>query len=90
MAATASWFETPEARLERAGCFAGLDVSLRAALGFQGPIYSVPHHVSHAAWGYFLSSFDEAACLIADGVGEWASTTLARATKAVPDALWAR
>ncbi|MFN0242839.1 MAG: carbamoyltransferase N-terminal domain-containing protein, partial [Planctomycetota bacterium] len=36
------------------------------------------HHAAHAAAAYFASPFDDAAILIADGSGEWATTTLAR------------
>ena len=35
------------------------------------------HHLSHAASAYFPSNFDDAIVLTADGVGEWASTTVA-------------
>jgi len=35
------------------------------------------HHLSHAASAYFPSPFEEAAVLIMDGVGEWATTSLA-------------
>ncbi len=35
------------------------------------------HHVSHAASAYFPSPFDDAAVLTVDGVGEWATTTIA-------------
>src|SRR3989338_1847890 len=34
------------------------------------------HHLSHAASAFFCSPFQEAAILTADGVGEWATTTL--------------
>ncbi len=37
------------------------------------------HHQSHAASSFYCSPFEEAAVLTADGVGEWASTTLWRA-----------
>ena len=37
------------------------------------------HHLSHAASAYFPSPFEEALVLTADGVGEWATTTLALA-----------
>ena len=40
-------------------------------------IYFSDHHLSHAASAYFPSPFDEAVILTADGVGEWATTTLA-------------
>ena len=35
------------------------------------------HHLSHAASAFFPSPFEEALVLTADGVGEWATTTLA-------------
>ncbi len=35
------------------------------------------HHLSHAASAYYPSPFDEAIVLTADGVGEWATTTVA-------------
>ncbi len=35
------------------------------------------HHLSHAASAFFPSPFEEAVVLTADGVGEWATTTLA-------------
>lgn len=35
------------------------------------------HHLSHAASAFFVSPFDEAAVLTMDGVGEWATTSLA-------------
>ena len=35
------------------------------------------HHLSHAASAFFPSPFDEAIILTADGVGEWATTTVA-------------
>jgi carbamoyltransferase len=35
------------------------------------------HHQSHAASAFFASPFDEAALLTMDGVGEWATTSLA-------------
>ena len=35
------------------------------------------HHLSHAASAFFPSPFEEAAVLTMDGVGEWATTSLA-------------
>jgi len=35
------------------------------------------HHLSHAASSFYPSPFDEAIILTADGVGEWATTTVA-------------
>lgn len=49
----------------------------------RGPIaedklaFSVHHH-SHAASAFYPSPFSEAAILVMDGVGEWATTTLGR------------
>ena len=40
-------------------------------------IYFSDHHLSHAASAFFPSPFEEAAVLTADGVGEWATTTVA-------------
>ena len=40
-------------------------------------IFFSDHHLSHAASAYFPSPFDEAIVLTADGVGEWATTTVA-------------
>jgi carbamoyltransferase len=44
--------------------------------GFRGEILFSEHHLSHAAFAFYSSPFDEAAVLVADGVGEWATTTL--------------
>ena len=40
-------------------------------------IYFSDHHLSHAASAFFPSPFEEAIILTADGVGEWATTTVA-------------
>jgi carbamoyltransferase len=40
----------------------------------------VDHHLSHAASAMFCSPFEEAAVLTVDGVGEWTTTALGRAT----------
>ena len=39
------------------------------------------HHFSHAASAYYPSPFDDAVVLTLDGVGEWATTTVARGFK---------
>jgi carbamoyltransferase len=51
---------------------------VREWLGFEGPILTYPHHLSHAASAYFYSGFPEAAILTVDGVGEWATTAYGR------------
>jgi len=40
-------------------------------------IYFSEHHMSHAASAFFPSTFNEAIILTADGVGEWATSTVA-------------
>ncbi len=39
-------------------------------------IFFSEHHLSHAASAFFPSPFEEAVVLTADGVGEWATTTI--------------
>ena len=48
-------------------------------INFNNPnkIYFSEHHLSHAASAFYPSPFDEAIVLTADGVGEWATTTVA-------------
>jgi carbamoyltransferase len=43
----------------------------------ESKIYFSDHHLSHAASAFFPSPFEEAIVLTADGVGEWATTTVA-------------
>ena len=43
----------------------------------QNKIFFSDHHLSHAASAFFPSPFEEAVILTADGVGEWATTTVA-------------
>lgn len=45
-------------------------------LGKQDSLFTVPHHLSHAASAFFPSPFHDAAVLVIDGIGEWASTSL--------------
>ncbi len=40
-------------------------------------IFFSDHHLSHAASAFFPSPFEESIVLTADGVGEWATTTIA-------------
>jgi len=40
-------------------------------------IFFSDHHLSHAASAFFPSPFEQAVVLTADGVGEWATTTVA-------------
>ena len=49
---------------------------IRQTLKYRGPILYADHHMSHAASGYYSSPFENAAVITADGVGEWATTTV--------------
>jgi carbamoyltransferase len=51
---------------------------IRKKLGrnYQGPVLFTEHHESHAASAFFPSPFEEAVIITADGVGEWATTTI--------------
>jgi len=43
--------------------------------GYEGEIIFPEHHLSHAAYAFFTSPFNESAILTADGVGEWTTTS---------------
>jgi len=45
--------------------------------GFRGKFLYCSHHESHAASAFFPSPFEDAAILTVDGVGEWATATIA-------------
>lgn len=65
--ATVSFLQTKSHIFEQLKQYAGAGTKLVA----------IPHHLSHAASAFYPSTFDRAAILIVDGVGEWATTTLA-------------
>ncbi len=48
---------------------------LKKEIGYEGKILYIKHHLSHAASAFLVSPFDEAAILVADGVGEWATAS---------------
>jgi carbamoyltransferase len=50
---------------------------LASKVDWYGKLLFSEHHLSHAASAYFASPFDEAAVLTLDGVGEWATSSLA-------------
>jgi len=54
-----------------------IDRQLRQELGYRGDIAYAEHHESHAASAYFPSPFNDAAILTLDGVGEWATASIA-------------
>jgi carbamoyltransferase len=45
---------------------------------YEGRYVFTEHHESHAASAFFPSSFDEAAIVTLDGVGEWATASIGR------------
>lgn len=51
---------------------------LRSFLRYDGPLYRNSHHRSHAASAFYPSPYEEAAIIVADGVGEWSTTTLSK------------
>lgn len=50
---------------------------IQRELNFSGEILFPEHHESHAMSAFFPSPFQEAAVLTLDGVGEWATTSIA-------------
>ncbi|MEA3297636.1 MAG: carbamoyltransferase N-terminal domain-containing protein, partial [candidate division Zixibacteria bacterium] len=52
-----------------------IDHIISRELQYDGEILYVPHHLSHAAGAFFGSSFEKAAILTIDGVGEWATAS---------------
>ncbi len=50
---------------------------LDAGFGSDGKLLFSEHHLSHAASAFYPSPFESAAVLTMDGVGEWATTSLA-------------
>ena len=51
--------------------------NIRSNLEYSGPILFSEHHESHAASAFYPSPFEEAAILTMDGVGEWATSSIA-------------
>lgn len=82
-----AWYESPVDKLARqlwSGRSDGDDPrrperEIREVLGYEGPLDVFDHHLSHAASAFFGSDFPDAAVLVCDGVGEWATTSYYRA-----------
>jgi len=49
---------------------------LKNNYGYKGKIKYINHHLSHAAFSYFTSPYENAAILTVDGVGEWETITI--------------
>ncbi|HEX7902073.1 MAG TPA: carbamoyltransferase N-terminal domain-containing protein [Planctomycetota bacterium] len=82
-----AYYEDPVAKLERQVATGAVEDGdplrpereIRERLGVEAPIDFFDHHLSHAASAFFASDFEEAAVLVCDGVGEWATTSYYRA-----------
>jgi carbamoyltransferase len=66
-------------RLANVAKVRGVHDSLAAALGvdpgqIRAKVHNVEHHKSHISSAFFVSGFDEAACLSIDGFGDFVST----------------
>jgi carbamoyltransferase len=54
-----------------------IDRQIHKELNYTGPVLYSEHHESHAASAFYPSPFQEAAVLTMDGVGEWATASIA-------------
>src|SRR4051812_16368042 len=66
-------------RLANVAKVRGIEDSLAAALGvapgdLKAKLHNVEHHKSHISSAFFVSGFEEAACLSIDGFGDFVST----------------
>jgi carbamoyltransferase len=52
-----------------------LPAVLKREFAYKGPVLFIPHHHAHAGSTFLISPFDEAGILIADGVGEFATSS---------------
>ena len=55
----------------------GALVSILKGIGYNGSIINVKHHLSHLAFSFYTSPFDDAIGLSIDGVGEWDTVSMA-------------
>lgn len=56
-------------------------VKILREMGYKGNIVYMPHHLSHAAFSFYTSPFEEAAILSVDGVGEWDTVSIWKGSK---------
>lgn len=52
-----------------------LPLILKKEMGYEGKTVFIKHHLAHASSSYLVSPFEEAAIIVADGVGEYATTS---------------
>ena len=74
-----SFTKLVKSRLANVAKIRGIDDSLAAALDaprsdLKAKLHNVEHHKSHISSAFFVSGFDEAACLSIDGFGDFVST----------------
>lgn len=50
---------------------------VKKQIGYTGPIYFTKHHEAHGASTYYCSPFNKATIVTLDGVGEWATSSVA-------------
>jgi carbamoyltransferase len=81
-----AWYERPLLKKTRqfaagqwADCFTAGDLPGRylRQFGLGGiEMVTIPHHECHAAAGYFTSTFQDAAVLVLDAIGEWGTISV--------------
>tara|TARA_R110000851_G_scaffold126741_3_gene258396 strand:- start:1630 stop:3342 length:1713 start_codon:yes stop_codon:yes gene_type:complete len=57
-----------------------LQSQIESLRGEHTQLYYCDHHMSHLAYSYYTSEFKESALLSVDGVGEWETTSTAKAS----------
>jgi carbamoyltransferase len=77
-----SWRAFPKAMKNTLGDKAWIKGTIASRLGVPGKkILFTEHHLAHAAVSFFTAPCTQAALLIADGVGEWATLSVGRAER---------
>ena len=66
-----------EKLFQKPGLISDLQEFSPSGAGIENRLLFSEHHESHAASAYYASPFDEAIVLTMDGVGEWATTSVA-------------
>ena len=61
---------------------------LRGRFGLTAPVACVGHHASHAAASFFTSSFEEAAVVVVDAIGEWTTVSVWEGRSQTLRCLW--
>lgn len=51
---------------------------IKKEIKYDREVFFIEHHLSHASSSFLISSYEEAAIMTFDGVGEWATSTLGR------------